>query len=90
MHKRTSARAAGVSPPWFGNRAGSTERFMLNEDARMPRGAYAPRSWWFCGTDICRRNCDLCDIQTLVYNSGDRQPAVVRESHLQWRSVFAE
>jgi hypothetical protein len=44
---------------------GNSERFLPNEDARMPRGAYAPRSWWFCGADICRRNCDLCD--TLVY-----------------------
>jgi hypothetical protein len=38
------SRAATVSPPWFGNRAGSTERFLSNEDARMPRGADAPRS----------------------------------------------
>jgi hypothetical protein len=37
-------------------RTGNTERFLPNEDARMPRGAYAPRSWWFCGADICRRN----------------------------------
>jgi hypothetical protein len=44
MHKRTSARAAGVSPPWFGNRTGNTERLLPNEDAHMPRGAYAPRS----------------------------------------------
>jgi hypothetical protein len=33
-----------VSPPWYGNRTGSTERLLPNEDARMPRGAYAPRS----------------------------------------------
>jgi hypothetical protein len=44
MHKRTSAGAAGVSPPWFGNRTRSTERLLPNEDAHMPRGAYAPRS----------------------------------------------
>jgi hypothetical protein len=42
----------------------------------MPRGAYAPRSWWFCGADVCRRNCDLCDTRTLVYRSGGREPAV--------------
>jgi hypothetical protein len=48
-------------------------------------GLTSPHSWWFCGADICRRNCDLCDIQTLVYNSGDRQPAVVRETHLSAR-----
>jgi hypothetical protein len=28
--------------PWFGNRAGNTERFLPNEDARMPRAAYVP------------------------------------------------
>jgi hypothetical protein len=33
----------------------------------MPRGAYAPRSWWFCGVDTCRRNCDLCDTRTLAF-----------------------
>jgi hypothetical protein len=74
--------AAGVSPPWSGNRAGSTERFLLNEDARMPRGAYVPQSWWFCGANVCRRNCDLCDTRTLVYKSGGRQPAVVPETAL--------
>jgi hypothetical protein len=81
----SESRAAGVSPPWYGNRAGSTERFLLNEGARMPRGAYAPRSWCFCGADICRRNCDLCNTRTLVYTSGDRQPAVARETHLSVR-----
>jgi hypothetical protein len=32
-----------VSPPWYWNCTG--ERFSPNMDARMPRGAYAPRSW---------------------------------------------
>jgi hypothetical protein len=32
-----------VSPPWYWNCTG--ERFSPNIDARMPRGAYAPRSW---------------------------------------------
>jgi hypothetical protein len=81
----TTTKTGAVSPPWFGNRAGSTERFLPNEDARMPRGAYAPRSWWSCGADICRRNCDLCDTRTLVYRSADRQPAVARETHLSVR-----
>ncbi len=40
----TERRAAGVSPPWFGNRTGNGERVLPNVDARMPRGAYAPRS----------------------------------------------
>jgi hypothetical protein len=45
MHKRTSlSRAAGVSPPWFGSRTGNGERVLPNVDARIPRGAYAPRS----------------------------------------------
>jgi hypothetical protein len=83
-------RAAGVSPPWFGNRASNTERFLPNEDARMPRGAYAPRSWWFCSADICRRNCDLCDTRTLSYKSGGRQPAVVRVTHRQHRAFLTE
>jgi hypothetical protein len=38
-------KPAGVSPPWCGNRTGNTEHFLPNEDARIPRGAYAPRSW---------------------------------------------
>jgi hypothetical protein len=38
-------KPAGVSPPWYGNRTGNTEHFLPNEDATMPRGAYAPRSW---------------------------------------------
>jgi hypothetical protein len=38
----TESRAAGVSPPWYGNRTRSTERFLLNEGVRIPRGAYAP------------------------------------------------
>jgi hypothetical protein len=37
-------RAAGVSPPWFGNRTGNGERVLPTVDAHMPRGAYAPRS----------------------------------------------
>jgi hypothetical protein len=60
IHERSFTRAAGVSavqqlakrlpkpgvvsPPWFGNRPGNSERFLPNEDARIPRGAYAPRS----------------------------------------------
>jgi hypothetical protein len=44
MWKRTPARVAGVSSPWFENRIGNGERALPNVDARMPRGAYAPRS----------------------------------------------
>jgi hypothetical protein len=45
MHDRTFTRAAGVSPPRYGNRTDNTEHFLPNEDATMPRGAYTPRSW---------------------------------------------
>jgi hypothetical protein len=45
MHERQLTRAAGVSPPWFGNRTGKGERVLPTVDAHMPRGAYAPRSW---------------------------------------------
>jgi hypothetical protein len=48
-----------------------------NEDARVPRGAYAPRSWWFRSADICRRNCDLCDTRTPAYKSGGHHPVVL-------------
>jgi hypothetical protein len=44
MHERPFTRAAGVSPPWFGNRTGNGERVLPTVDAHMPRGAYAPRS----------------------------------------------
>jgi hypothetical protein len=47
-----------------GGRHGAS--FSRSEYVRAPRGAYAPRSWWFCSTDICRRNCGLCDARTLV------------------------
>jgi hypothetical protein len=77
-----------VSPPWSGNRTGNNERFLSNEGARMPRGAYAPRSWWFCGADVCRRNCDLCDIRTLVYKSGE--PSARRGVQNQPRPVRTE
>jgi hypothetical protein len=73
MHK-----SGGRQPAVIRYRTGNTERFLPNEDARMPRGAYAPRSWWFSSADICRRNCDLCATRTLTYKSGQRQPAVVR------------
>jgi hypothetical protein len=43
-HRLPNQEPRTVNPPWYGNRAGSTKRFMLNEDARMPRGAYVPRS----------------------------------------------
>jgi len=52
--RRSFTGAAGVSPPWYGNHTRSTGRFLSNEDARMPRGAYAPPSWWSCDADICR------------------------------------
>jgi hypothetical protein len=76
VHKRWFPRAAGVSPPWHKNRTGNGARVLPDVDARMPRGAYAPRSWWFCSAEICRRNCDFSDARTLVYKSGGRQPAV--------------
>jgi hypothetical protein len=48
MHKRTSARAAGVSPPWFANRAGKCKvpdfRTRTSPSDCFPRGVYAPRS----------------------------------------------
>jgi hypothetical protein len=85
MHKSGERQPAAVR-----YRTGNTERFLPNEDARMPRGAYAPRSWWFCSADICRRNCDLCDTRTLTYKSGGRQPAVVRVTHRQHRAFLTE
>jgi hypothetical protein len=75
-----ASRRPTVSPPWYGNRTRSTERFLFNEGVRIPRGADASRSWWSCGADICRRNCDLCDTRTLVYTSGGRELAVVPET----------
>jgi hypothetical protein len=66
MHKRMCTRAAGVSPPWFGNRAGSTERFLSNEDARMPPGAYAPLLLAQCTAFVGRENNAFCGAQTHV------------------------
>ncbi len=41
-HRPPNQEPRSVSPPWYGNRTGSTERFLSNEDGHMPRGAYAP------------------------------------------------
>jgi hypothetical protein len=39
---KTTTESGVVSPPRYGNRAGSTERFLPNEDVRMPRGLTPP------------------------------------------------
>jgi hypothetical protein len=58
MHKRTSARAAVVSPPWYGNRTCNGDRFSWSDyvhHARSdgtPRLAHASRSW--CATPVRR------------------------------------
>jgi hypothetical protein len=97
-----ASRAAGVSPPWyrkphlpvrFRKVAGVCQRW--DHEPRCSRGsestgADAPRSWWFCDADIHRRNCDLCNTRTLVYKSGGREPAVVRESRRQHRTFLVE
>jgi hypothetical protein len=59
MHKRTSAAAAGVSPPWFGSRTCNGDRSSWSDyvhHARSdgaPRLAYASRSW--CATPVRRK-----------------------------------
>jgi hypothetical protein len=43
-HVPSLTRAAGVSPPWFGNESAMASRFSLNQNARVARLAYASRS----------------------------------------------
>jgi hypothetical protein len=43
-HTHVRSRAPFVSPPWSGSRTGNGERVLPNINARIPRGAYAPRS----------------------------------------------
>jgi hypothetical protein len=51
MHKRTSAGAAGVSPPWFGNRTCDGDRSSSGDHVHharsdgTPRLDYVSRSW---------------------------------------------
>ena len=72
--------------PYNGYRLFQTECVCSVRSVPTPRGAYAPRSWWFCSAGICRRNSDFCDTQTHAYKSGGRQPTVgVTETHLQER-----
>jgi hypothetical protein len=40
-----------------------------------------------CGANVCRQKGDFCDGRTHVHRSGGRQPAVVRETHLQDDSI---
>jgi hypothetical protein len=57
LHKRTCTRAAGVSPPWFGNRASNTERFLPM--SMLACHDYAPRYWWFCSAHLpAKLRCD--------------------------------
>jgi hypothetical protein len=64
MHKRTSARAAVVSPPWYGNRTCNGDRFSRSDYVHHARSDGVPRladanrsrrrSWW---THANRRKC---------------------------------
>jgi hypothetical protein len=79
----TTTKTGVVSPPSLGKRtcqhASAKSRESVNAAitnpgaiaVANPRGADAPRSWWSCGTDICRRKCDLCNTRTLLYKSGE-------------------
>jgi hypothetical protein len=71
IYKRSFTRAAGVSPPWYGNRAGSTERFLSNKDARMPRGAYAPRSWCSARRSLAGKITPFAMHKRTIYKSGE-------------------
>jgi hypothetical protein len=101
VHKRMFTRAAGVSPPWFGKRtcqyasAKSRESFngaITNPGGvavANPRAAYVPRSC--VGVRMSAGEIAIFAVHKRMFSkSGGRQPAVVRESHLQWRSVFVE
>jgi hypothetical protein len=82
QERRASARrGTGIAPA-------TPNTSLPNEDAHMPRGAYAPRSWRFCSAEICWRNCDFSDAQTLVYKSGGRQPAVGTVSSRGWSTAI--
>jgi hypothetical protein len=87
----TRPRAAGVSPPWFGNtvRTGADffglnmflqRTFGLAHHGWLTPAALDARRW-------CPENNHIRDIPTPIHNSGGRQPAVVWESRLQKLSI---
>jgi hypothetical protein len=89
IHERSFTRAATVSPPWYGNRTRSTERLLPNEDAHMPRGAYAPRSC--IGVRMSAGEIAIFAMHKRTSaGAANRQPAVVRESHRQHRAFLVE
>jgi hypothetical protein len=84
-------RAAGVSPPWFGNtvRTGA-DFFGLNMFLQRTFGL-THHGWLTPAARDARRSfavkSDICGARTHVFKSGGRQPAVVWESRLQKLSI---
>gem|GEM_PF-3011104 len=85
---REASGAAGVSPPWLGERTCNGTSAITRETAycvltnagaitaAKPRGAYAPRS---CSRAFAhRRNCDFCDAQSHIEK--ERWASARRES----------
>jgi hypothetical protein len=74
----TFAHHGGLRPPLLAACADviADIRFAPTSTHLFPRGAYAPRSWRFCGAEICWRNCDFSGAQTHVSKSDGCQPAV--------------
>jgi hypothetical protein len=100
-HPYVQLGAAGVSPPWLGKRtcqyasAKSRESFngaITNPGGvavANPRAAYIPRSC--VGVRMSAGEIAIFAVHKRMFSkSGGREPAVVRESHLQWRSVFVK
>jgi hypothetical protein len=71
-------RAAGVSPPWFGNRTGNGERVLPTVDAHMPRGAYAPRSCVAVRMSVDKKAIFAMHIRTFTRAAGVSPPWIFK------------
>jgi hypothetical protein len=88
MHKRMCTRAAGVSPPWYGNRTCNGDRFSWSDYVHHARSDGAPRladanrcrrrSWW---THANGRKCaaSLCTGESFHNHGCSRQPLLVHD-----------
>jgi hypothetical protein len=78
LQLRTLSSSARLSLLLVGNHGcnGNALDFRVSSSRteKIPRGAYAPRSW--CSANVCRGKNDLCDARTHIRKSGGRQPAV--------------
>jgi hypothetical protein len=82
IHEHSLTRAAGVSPPWFGNRPRNRKRFSQTESLPAPQLAYTSRSWLIVRMRL--QTAILTDGVATLPTAGLRQP------HLRQSSASGE